>query len=54
MFITELGNSNKFNIEINWNKNSSYNIFYYIIDANNEDNSIYLPSGEVYYNITKI
>ena len=51
LFITELEKSSKFNIEISGNKNSYYNIFYYIIDLNKEDNTIYLPSGEVHYNI---
>ena len=51
LFITKLEKSNKFNIEISGKNNSYYNIFYYIIDVNNENNIIYLPSGEVQYNI---
>ena len=45
-------NIDEINIKINGEKNTYYNLFYYIINVNNEkENNIYLPSGEVYYSI---
>ena len=50
-YIAKLDNTGEFNIEINSNNcsYSSYSLFYYILHEG--DNSIYLPSGEVHYNI---
>ena len=47
-YIAKLNNTGEFNIEIN-RSSGSYSLFYYII--NNKENSIYLPSGEVHYNM---
>ena len=43
-------NTRDFDIEIN-GSNSIYSLFYYIVNTDNTDNNIYLPSGEVHYNI---
>ena len=45
-------NINEFNIKVKGEKNSYYNIFYYIIDESEETKrKIYLPSGEMHYSI---
>ena len=52
-FIYNLNDSiNEFNIKVQGKKNTYYNIFYYIINENNEnERNIYLPSGEMHYSI---
>ena len=53
-YLYDFSNNNKdeFNIEIEGEKNSYYNLIYYTISEENEnENNIYLTTGEAHYNI---